>query len=229
MFAVAFVVFFLLTFGLLMLVFYLKFSASDYQEASGNPFLKTILDKGNYGEYLTFVALEKLKFPHKLLTNIYIEKEDGKTTEVDLVMLSEWGVYVIESKNYSGWIFGNEKNRNWTQSLPNRRKYRFYNPIRQNQGHIRAIKHALGTKIDDIFTSYIIFSKRCQLKKITVTSPHVKVLNRQHLARVIKRDIKRSEKILSQKEVDQFYRILKEGANADDAVKSAHIAALRAR
>lgn len=43
------------------------------------------------------------------MTNLYLPKEDGSTTEIDLIMLSETGILVFESKNYSGWIFGDEK------------------------------------------------------------------------------------------------------------------------
>jgi hypothetical protein len=51
------------------------------------------------------------------MTNLYIPKKDGSTTEIDLIMLSQTGVYVFESKNYSGWIFGDEKSKNWMQTL----------------------------------------------------------------------------------------------------------------
>jgi hypothetical protein len=68
--------------------------------------LSTIFNSGNYGEFLTFCCLEKLKGDHKLLTNVYLPKKDGSTTEIDLIMIDETGIYVFESKNYSGWIFG---------------------------------------------------------------------------------------------------------------------------
>ena len=102
---------------------------SAYKIASGNSFLKTVFDKGNFGEFLTFSYLEKLGDSNKLMTNLYIPKEDGTTTEIDLIMLSHTGIYVFESKNYSGWIFGDEKNRNWIQTLENKQKNRFFNPI----------------------------------------------------------------------------------------------------
>jgi hypothetical protein len=63
-----------------------------------------------------------------------LSKKDGSTTEIDLIMIDETGIYVFESKNYSGWIFGDEKRKNWVQTLENRQKNYFYNPIWQNGG-----------------------------------------------------------------------------------------------
>ena len=125
------------------LIKYIKFSKSEYRIRSRNSFAKTIFNKGNYGEYLTFSYLEKLPGYKKIVTNIYVKKEDGKTTEIDLVMLHETGIYVFESKNYSGWIFGDEKNKSWTQTLKGNNKNYFYNPIWQNNGHIIALANFL--------------------------------------------------------------------------------------
>ena len=84
---------------------YLKYRKSNYRMVSGNIFLKVLSDQGVYGEFLLFTLLEKLPGNNKLLTNIYVPKEDGKTTEIDIVMLNRTGIYVIENKNYGGWIF----------------------------------------------------------------------------------------------------------------------------
>lgn len=205
-----------------LLSLYLKYRNSNYKLVSGNSFFKTIFDKGNYGEFLTFVKLEKLGNQNKLLTNLYIPRDDGTTTEVDLVMISPTGIYVFESKNYSGWIFGDEKNKNWTQTLENGQKNRFYNPIWQNKAHINALKTVLNLN-DDAFKSYIIFSERCTLKKINVTSSNVKVIKRDQLIKTIKKDIKDSPELLTPEEVNQIYLSLQKYANVDEVVKQEHI------
>ena len=219
----------ILVFALLLLPKYLTYQKSSYKIESGNSFFKTLFDKGNYGEFLTFSYLEKLKDYHKIMTNLYIPKEDGTTTEVDLLMISEKGIFVFESKNYSGWIFGDEKNKTWTQSLPNKQKNRFFNPIWQNVGHINAVKRALGLSDESLFRSYIIFSERCTLKKITVNSPTVKVIKRNNLLRTIKKDLESSQPILSKAEVDNFYLKLKPYACVEDAVKKAHVEGVKNR
>lgn len=64
--------------------------------------------KGRYGEMLTAGKLHFLRLlghKGKVLSNVYIPKEDGETSEIDVMFLTEKGIFVIESKNYSGWIF----------------------------------------------------------------------------------------------------------------------------
>ena len=118
-----------------------SFKKTSYYQISGNTYLSTVLNKGRLGEYLIY---EKLCFLEgdeaRFLCNLYIPNGKGNTTELDVVLISKSGVYVFESKNYSGWIFGNENQQYWTQTLLSggkSRKERFYNPIRQNRSHIK--------------------------------------------------------------------------------------------
>ena len=113
---------------------------STYKEQTGNGLFSTMFNKGNFGEFLSYGKLAKLPGYHKALFNIYIPSGKEQTTEIDLVYLHETGIYVIESKNYSGWIFGDEKSQNWMQTFPNGQKFSFYNPIKQNKGHIKVLK-----------------------------------------------------------------------------------------
>lgn len=208
---------------------YLGYRGSGYRHESGNGFLKTISDKGNYGEYLTFKYLERLAGHKRIMTNLYLPKADGSTTEVDLIMICQTGIYVFESKNYSGWIFGDERYKNWTQTLQSKQKYSFFNPIWQNNGHISAIKYALGMDRGDLYKSYIVFSERCTLKKINVTSENVTVIKRNNLIKTISRDISTAQKILSVEGVNNIYSSLQKYALADDSLKKAHIDGIRAK
>ena len=208
--------------AILLLPVYLKYRKSEYKTASGNSFIRTLIDKGNYGEFLIFYKLEKLNGSHRLMTNLYLPKEDGSTTEVDLIMISETGIYVFESKNYSGWIFGDENQKNWTQSLKGNQKHRFYNPIWQNKGHISGLKYTLALD-DAYFKSYIVFSDRCTLKKVSVKSKNIKVLKRNALLKSVGRDDLNSDLILSPQEVEAIYLKLKAYTCVDPSVKKAHI------
>ncbi|HAX74218.1 MAG TPA: NERD nuclease [Firmicutes bacterium] len=209
------------------LKFYFQYKKSSYKDKSGNSFKKTRWDRGISGEFLTYVKLENLKGEHKLFTNLYLPKADGKTTEIDLVMLDETGIYVFESKNYRGWIFGNEDYRNWSQTFKNGKKYKFYNPIWQNKGHINALKAVLGRDDDGLYKSYIVFSERCTLKKINVVSPDVKVMKRKRLGVVVKKDRLSSEKVLCKEEILELERELRKYCLVGDEVKVAHVAGLR--
>ena len=71
--------------------------------------IQLYFDKGKLGEYLTYKYLRSAeKNGAKFLFNIYIPKDEGETTETDMLMICSKGLFVFESKNYSGWIFGSE-------------------------------------------------------------------------------------------------------------------------
>ena len=187
-------------------------------------------DIGKYGESLTELELKWAKLFGKkgvTLRNIYIPKEDGETSEIDLVYITQKGVFVIESKNYSGWIFGDEYSQYWTQSLPNKQKNRFYNPIKQNRTHIKWLKKYLG---EDIFCySLIVFSNRCELKKVTTKSENLCVIKREDLSAEIVGLWKNLEDILNEEQIEQIRQKLSLLTNADEAVKQAHIDSINQR
>ena len=72
------------------------------------------------------------------------------TSQIDHLVLSEYGIFVIETKRYKGWIFGSEKAENWTQVIF-KEKHQFRNPVKQNWSHVYALKSVLtatGTHSD---------------------------------------------------------------------------------
>ena len=96
---------------------FIWYRRSSYYKITKNKFSK--LNKGEVGEYLIWKELKGFERKGgKFLFNLYIPKPNDETTEIDVVFLHPRGFFVIESKNYNGWIFGNEKNRYWTQTLP---------------------------------------------------------------------------------------------------------------
>ncbi|MCX7173750.1 MAG: nuclease-related domain-containing protein [Proteobacteria bacterium] len=90
------------------------------------------------------------------LKDVTILAADGSSTQIDHVIVSRHGIFVIEAKNMNGWIFGNEKDAQWTQSMPGGRKFRFQNPLRQNYRHTKVLSEFLG--IDHgLFHSIVMF------------------------------------------------------------------------
>ena len=193
-----------------------------YTQESGISYGNAFKDKGMYGEYLTFRELEKIKGNHRIITNVYLPCDNGKTTEIDLIYIHESGIYVIESKNYSGWIFGNENDRYWTQVFKNKRKEKFYNPIKQNDTHIKSLVKVCAIE-NQFVRSVIVFSKRCTLKNITVHSDNVSVIKRNDLVENIKSHIGKSSIKLSEDRINGLYYMLKNYSNVDDSVKEAHV------
>ncbi|MER2041301.1 nuclease-related domain-containing protein [Desemzia incerta] len=202
---------------------YREYNQSRYRKVSNHTYWETFFNKGNSGEYYIYRRLEHLKISKLILTNLYIPKKDGSTTEVDLLMITKYGFFVVESKNYQGWIFGDEKHRQWTQTFPNKKKFKFFNPIWQNKGHISALKEVLGITEDSLIQSLIVFSNECELKKITLTSENVHVLKRNQLNSAINRVLKKSHVQLSADDIKKYYHMLSPYIRASKEVQEVHI------
>ena len=179
--------------------------------------------QGRRGEKLTERELKLVRLlgrKGKTLRNIYIPKDNGETSEIDVVYITQKGIFVFESKNYSGWIFGNEKGTYWTVVLPNKQKNRFYNPVKQNRTHIKWLQKYVGEDVP--LFSIIVFSERCELKKVEIESADVKVIKRDRTYAAV-RDIWDSHEDAVEN-IDALYEQLKSLTNVDAAVKAAHIA-----
>lgn len=111
--------------------------------------------KGYIGEKRIRKLLDSLGEEYTVFNDVYVPKKSGEMTQVDHVLLSPYGIFVIETKNYSGWIFGQEQQKYWTQTIYNK-KSRFYNPILQNNTHIKALRQHLN--IDVPMHSIVVFS-----------------------------------------------------------------------
>lgn len=93
---------------------------------------------------------------YHLLNNITIPFEDG-TTQVDHVLVSKYGIFVIETKHYSGWIFANATSPTWTQTFFYH-KQQFQNPLRQNYKHIKAVQDILDFVPSEHIHSLVVFT-----------------------------------------------------------------------
>ncbi len=179
---------------------------------------------GWYGEKLTERELKLVKLfgrKGKILRNIYLPKENGETSEIDVVYITQKGIFVFESKNYSGWIFGDEKNKNWTAMLPNKQKNQFYNPVLQNRSHLKWLSKYIG---DDIpLFSVIVFSERCELKKITIYSDDIKVIKRDSIYATVRNIWNEKPDAVTDEKLEELYVRLQALTKVDKSVKEAHI------
>ena len=144
--------------------------------------------KGSFGERQVSKLLQSLD-PDRyvLLNDLYIPRENGTTTQIDHVLISDKGLFVIETKNYNGWIFGSQNSKYWTQVIY-KRKEKFYNPIWQNSGHIKELRHFLGDSYNDLpIYSIIVFGKQATLK-FKEPFQNVKVIKSRDLRSVIKNE-----------------------------------------
>ncbi|MDC0663588.1 nuclease-related domain-containing protein [Marinobacter sp. SS21] len=100
--------------------------------------------KGKMGEFLVNASARLFldKNRYHLIKNVTLPTEGG-TTQIDHIIVSQYGVFVVETKNMKGWIFGSANQRYWTQKIY---KYsqKFQNPLHQNYKHVKTLQSLLG-------------------------------------------------------------------------------------
>jgi hypothetical protein len=125
--------------------------------------------KGKIGEKKVGLVLSMLSSEKFKVLNDVVLDIDGRTSQIDHIVVSDYGLFVIETKNYSGWILGSENADYWTQVIF-QRKEKFYNPIRQNHSHILALKNVLKQFPKLKYVSVVVFSSKATLKVSTETA-----------------------------------------------------------
>ncbi|MEZ7502055.1 NERD domain-containing protein [Psychrobacter sp. Arc29] len=130
--------------------------------------------KGFLGETVINVAmwLKLEKDVYHRLNGITLPRANGGSTQIDHVIVSVHGIFVIETKNYKGWIYGSENQKQWTQVFQNGSKFKFQNPLRQNYLHIKTLADLLGLELS-YFHSMIAFIGECELKTRDQLPEHV--------------------------------------------------------
>ncbi|HAN10395.1 MAG TPA: hypothetical protein DCP90_07260, partial [Clostridiales bacterium] len=212
----------LLPVGWYILVENFKFTRSKYKLEAVATLFGTLFDIGKYGEYLTFVELEKLEGTYKIVANTYVPKDNGEDSEIDLVLIHEKGIFVIESKNYSGWIYGSDAQEKWTATYNKYAKTQFYNPVWQNATHIKWLEKCLEIGSDSVY-SLIVFSERCNLKKLKVTKTNTLALKRENLLGTLKAIIGKNQTIYDKNQIDKMYYALKRCTYKTEEEKQQHI------
>ena len=111
--------------------------------------------KGVFGEFLVNRLLSKLpESDYTLIKDVTLPTSDG-TTQVDHIVVSRYGIFVVETKNMKGWIFGSARQKQWTQKIY-RHSSKFQNPLHQNYKHIKALETLLGCSEEHLH-SVIVF------------------------------------------------------------------------
>ena len=202
-----------------------QFVRSRYARETESNYIATMSDDGARGEYRLGLELERFDPDGLLLFNVYVPRPDGSTSEIDALYISESGIYVFENKNYSGWVFGSARDRTWTQTFPNGDKFQFANPVRQNEGHVKALQEYLGLDRNAFF-SIVVFSDRCELKK--VDGGKVPVIQTSGVLQTLS-DVRAMRiPMFSPDQVAELYSKLKPCANATSQAKEEHIVRIKA-
>lgn len=174
--------------------------------------------KGKAGEKLVKRILSKLDpKSYFVLHNVTVYTEYGDTTQIDHIVIAETGVFVIETKNYEGWIYGNEKSARWTQGII-RKKSSFQNPFRQNYKHIKAIEWVMEQQLPCI--SIAAFHPKCSLKRVDVHSKGKHSLYYNDLKSCIE---SYTEVQLTNDEVQHIYQTMLRANITDKGIEKKHV------
>lgn len=112
--------------------------------------------KGMLGEFVVNISTKWLldKNEYHLIKNVMLPTEEG-TTQIDHIIISIYGIFVVETKNMKGWIFGNASQRFWTQKIYNHSN-KFQNPLHQNYKHVKTLEQLLELKDNQVY-SLVVF------------------------------------------------------------------------
>lgn len=177
----------LVALGCFVLVIYRIIKAKKYREQVQSV---TSLDRGTWSERdLIPQLLNKCGIDqHAIYHDLFIRKENGTYTQIDIAVTAPQGIVVFEVKDYSGWIFGNGNSKYWMQILAfGEEKHQFYNPIWQNRTHITALRKLLPNNPDAPIFNIVVFYGNSEFKDLEYdTTGRVRVIYNTQVVELIK-------------------------------------------
>lgn len=178
---------------------------------------KPIIKGKRFERYVSY-EISQLPNEYIIFNDLFFES-NGYSTQIDHIIVSPYGVFVIESKGYKGWITGGENSEYWTQTIFNS-KYKFYNPIRQNIGHVRFLRHLLGTVM---FIPIVVFDNSANIKA-HVESIVVNICNLNYSI------LQYKTPVLSKEAVDTIVQIIRSNSKiANEETLKQHITNVKTR
>lgn len=161
-----------------------------FRKKQDNRLLKTVthLKRGTRSERDLALKLIKYGIPAQtIFHDLYLKRSNGNFSQIDLVVPTRVGIIVFEVKEFSGWIFGDGRYTQWTQVLAyGKQKYRFYNPIKQNNKHIEDLKNLLRSCGNIPFYSIVSFYGDCVLKEISFVPDGTYIVKSARVQEVLK-------------------------------------------
>lgn len=160
------------------------------------------------------------KHKFKILRNVYIGFKDKfnkqKYTEVDIILISKKGIFVIEAKNYTGTLKGSKEDKLLTIQYNSGKKFNIYNPILQNDTHMWAVSNFLNISEDNI-KSLIIFSDSTNFRFRSKN-----IIKLKDLDNTLK-SISKMNDIFTQSKVNSYFKELKSRTKVSKNIQTRHI------
>ncbi|MBS4200566.1 NERD domain-containing protein [Bacillus sp. FJAT-49732] len=184
--------------------------------------------KGEIGEYKIDIQLNQLPKECCYLSDLLVENPKAKTgySQIDHVVLTSYGIFVIETKNYQGTIYGAKEQKTWLVNG----KFKMMNPFVQNYGHIKALTSFIEEKYHHLFISMVSFTKRCTFK---VDLDYRKIASNElivydiELSEYLQRKlsilkIQHKEPLLSEQEISTIYNTFSKENIIDLKIREEH-------
>ncbi|WP_246202551.1 nuclease-related domain-containing protein [Virgibacillus doumboii] len=189
--------------------------------------------KGEIGEYKIDIQLSQLPEEYKYLNDIMIKNRKSASgySQIDHIIITPYGIFVVETKNYQGTIYGGKSKKYWLING----KFKMLNPAMQNYGHIQALKAFVNEEFHESFISLVSFTKRCTLKiDMDLRDIHADeiVIYDLYLIETINRKVsiaklKHKEPFLSEWDIQNIYNALSEANITDPTIREQHIKSIR--
>jgi hypothetical protein len=190
--------------------------------------------KGEIGEYKIDIQLDQLPKDCRYLSDLLIKNPKAKSgySQIDHAVLTQYGIFVIETKNYQGTIYGGKDRKTWSVNG----KFNMMNPFVQNYGHIKALASLIDQKHHNFFISIVSFTKR---STFNVGLDYRKIASNElivydiELSEFIHRKIsvlkiQNKEPLLSEREISEIYDVFSSADIKDPAIRREHEQALKA-
>lgn len=190
---------------------------------------RTAVRKGELGEYKIDIQLSQLSKDYMYLSDLLIKNPKSSTgySQIDHIIITPYGLFVIETKNYQGTIYGGKNKKTWLING----KFKMMNPLMQNHGHIQALKSFIEDKYQQYFISLVSFTKRCTLKieeELRKINSNELVIYDVELTQFINRKVavlklQYKKPIFLKNDIETIYNSLLNANITDAAIRKQHI------
>lgn len=168
------------------------------------------------------VACHRAGRHYRILQNVYVPTKYG-TSEIDVLLLHETGIYVFESKNLSGSIYGEKRYSQWLRYKRNSEfPDRFPNPVQQNEGHIKALCRFLNIREGRVpIYNYVVFGNKANIEHVEFVST-ASIISLYSLESQILKSLDSLRPIFPSETIERWHSMLLSHVNVPDSVKNAH-------
>lgn len=183
---------------------------------------------GRAGEERVAAVLESVP-DGRLFRNLLVPCGCGRTAEIDAVLLTRKGLFVVEVKDWRGSVVGSRRLSEWTVRLKGKRgtkplRLKRYNPIKQNAAHVQALSRHLGLPASKRPSSLVVFSSRSELKKVPPSTKDFTIIKEHMLKGAIARRLKARDDLFTESERRAIAQALGRVCDAAERQRRRHVA-----